>query len=65
LKLKNLIRRNKAKLDSDGNYLPNGQASKSGMNKSWLDAGHGQFIQILEWLAIDTLRPEERRFFIQ
>lgn len=51
LKLKNLIRRNKAKLDSDGNYLPNGQASKSGMNKSWLDAGHGQFIQILEWVA--------------
>ena len=21
------------------------------MNKSWLDGGHGQFIQILEWVA--------------
>ncbi len=50
LKLKNLIRRNKPKLD-DGLYLPNGQSSSSGMNKSWLDAAHGQFVQILEWVA--------------
>ena len=50
LKLKNLIRRNKPKLEN-GQYLPNGQSSSSGMNKSWLDAAHGQFVQILEWVA--------------
>lgn len=50
LKLKNLIRRNKAKLEN-GKFAPNGQSSSSGMNKSWLDAGHGQFIQILQWVA--------------
>ena len=51
LKLKNLIRRNKPKLDSNGKFLPNHQAQSSGMNKSWLDAGHSSFFQILEWVA--------------
>ncbi len=51
LKLKNLIRRNKPKLDSNGKFLPNRQAQSSGMNKSWLDAGHSSFFQILEWVA--------------
>jgi len=50
LKLKNLIRRNKPKRE-DGLFVPNGQSSRSGMNKSWLDAAHGAFIQILEWVA--------------
>jgi putative transposase len=51
LSLKNLIRRNKPKLDSEGNYVPNGQASKSGLNKSFVDAAHGQFVSILKWVA--------------
>lgn len=51
LSLKNLIRRNKPKLDNEGNYLPNGQAAKTGLNKSFIDAAHGQFVQILKWVA--------------
>jgi putative transposase len=51
LSLKNLIRRNKPKLDSDGNYVANGQAQKSGLNKSFVDAAHGQFVSILKWVA--------------
>jgi putative transposase len=51
LKLKNLIRRNKAKPDGKGGFLPNKQAQSSGMNKSWLDAGHQSFFSILEWVA--------------
>lgn len=51
LKLKNLIRRNNPKPDGLGGFLPNQQSQSSGMNKSWLDAGHGSFFQILEWVA--------------
>ena len=50
LKLKNLIRKNKPKVEN-GKFLPNGQSSSSGMNKSWLDAAHGQFVSVLEWVA--------------
>ena len=50
LKLKNLIRTKKPKTEA-GKFVSNGQSSKSGMNKSWLDAAHSQFIQILEWVA--------------
>ena len=51
LKLKNLIRRNRPKSDGKGGFLPNRQSQSSGMNKSWLDAGHSSFFQILEWVA--------------
>ncbi|GET35411.1 transposase [Microseira wollei NIES-4236] len=51
LNLKALSLRNKAKLDEDGKYLPNGQSAKSGLNKSWLDAAFGQFFTILEYIA--------------
>ena len=51
LQLKNLVRKNKAKPDGKGGFLPNRQAQKSGMNLSWLDAAHGQFVSILEWVA--------------
>ncbi|MGB5633270.1 MAG: transposase, partial [Waterburya sp.] len=65
LKLKNLIKRNKPKPalkdtpirgqaashNGNGGFLPNRQAQSSGMNKSWLDAGHSCFFQILEWVA--------------
>lgn len=49
--LKALSKRNKAKLDEEGKYLPNGQSAKSGLNKSWNDAAFGQFFTILEYIA--------------
>ena len=51
LNLSGLTRRNKAKQDENGKYLPNGQSSKSGLNKSWLDAAFNQFFQILGQVA--------------
>ncbi len=45
------IRRNKPKPDGKGGFLPNRQAQSSGMNKSWLDAAHGQFVSVLEWVG--------------
>jgi putative transposase len=47
LQLTNLVRRPKAKQDEDGTYLPNGAAAKGGLNKSILDNGLGQFVQIV------------------
>ncbi|WP_414580788.1 RNA-guided endonuclease InsQ/TnpB family protein [Scytonema sp. PCC 10023] len=51
LDLKNLTLRNKAKQDENGKFLPNHQAQKSGLNKSFLDAGFGQFVDILSYIA--------------
>jgi putative transposase len=51
LALKNLIRRNKLKTDEEGKITQNGQAAKSGLNKSMTDAALGQFVNILEWVA--------------
>ncbi|BAZ19971.1 transposase [Kalymmatonema gypsitolerans NIES-4073] len=51
LNLKALSKRNKAKVDEDGKFLPNGQAAKSGLNKSWNDAAFGQFFKTLEYIA--------------
>jgi putative transposase len=51
LKLKNLTRRAKPKISNEGEWLPNGQAAKSGLNKSMLDAAHGQFVQVLKFVA--------------
>ncbi len=55
LNLKNLTRRAKSKTDIDsGNnlvYLPNGQSAKSSLNKSMLDAAHGQFANVLRYVA--------------
>ncbi len=51
LNLKGLTKRNKAKQDDDGTYLPNGQSAKSGLNKSWLDAAFGQFFKTLDYIA--------------
>lgn len=51
LKLKNMTRRANPKVSNEGEWLPNGQAAKSGLNKSMLDAAHGQFIQVLKWVA--------------
>ncbi|MFB2835293.1 RNA-guided endonuclease InsQ/TnpB family protein [Floridanema evergladense] len=51
LNLKNLTKKNKAKQDEKGKYLPNGQSAKSGLNKSWLDAAFGNFFTTLEHIA--------------
>lgn len=51
LNLAGLSKRNKAKQDEDGRYLPNGQSAKSGLNKSWADAAFGQFFTILDYIA--------------
>jgi putative transposase len=51
LNLVGLSRRNKPKQDDLGNYLPNGQSAKSGLNKSWADAAFGQFFNILKFKA--------------
>ncbi|WP_445244373.1 RNA-guided endonuclease InsQ/TnpB family protein [Microcoleus sp. OTE_8_concoct_300] len=51
LNLKGLTKRNKAKQDNDGTYLPNGQSAKSGLNKSWLDAAFCQFFKTLDYIA--------------
>jgi putative transposase len=51
LSLRNIIRRNKLKTDAAGNITTNGQAAKSGLNKSMTDAALGQFAQVLRWVA--------------
>jgi putative transposase len=54
LNIKNLTKRAKVKTDlENGNlvYLPNGQAAKSGLNKSMLDAAHGRFAAVLKYVA--------------
>ncbi len=52
LNLKGLSKRNSAKPSLEqGQYLPNGQSAKSGLNKSWNDAAFGQFFTILEYIA--------------
>jgi putative transposase len=52
LKVSNMAKRNKPKQDEEGKFLPNGQAAKSGLNKSFADAGiAGFFNEILPYKA--------------
>jgi len=51
LNLKGLTKRNPTKQSDDGTYLPNGQAAKSGLNKSWSDAAFGNFFKTLDYIA--------------
>jgi putative transposase len=50
LNIRNMKRRNKPK-KVDGIFVPNGQASSSGRNKSWSDNGVGNFLEILATVA--------------
>jgi len=47
LQIGNLTKRAKPKQDENGKYLPNGASAKSGLTKSILDAGWGQFQAIV------------------
>jgi putative transposase len=51
LSLRNIIRRNKLKTDGTGKITANGQAAKSGLNKSMTDVALGQFANVLKWVA--------------
>ncbi len=51
LSLRHIIRRNKLKTDDAGKITTNGQAAKSGLNKSMTDAALGQFASVLKWVA--------------
>jgi putative transposase len=59
LRTANMTRRPKPKPDPEqpGAYLPNGAAAKTGLNKAVLDAGWGQFTQILAGKAEEAGRP--------
>ncbi|EAW37849.1 RNA-guided endonuclease TnpB family protein, partial [Lyngbya sp. PCC 8106] len=44
LKVSNMSRRNQPKQGENGTFLPNGQSAKSGLNKSFADAGISGFL---------------------
>nr|WP_293144445.1 transposase [Okeania sp. SIO3I5] len=60
LNLVGLTRRNKTKQYENGKYSPNGQSSKSGLNKYWLDAAFNQFFQILGQVAEKAFHVAQR-----
>jgi putative transposase len=71
LQIANMLRRVKPVPDPDepGQYLPNGAAAKTGLNRSISDAGWGRFISILRakaedagrtWLEVDPRHTSDR-----
>jgi putative transposase len=65
LNIKGLTKRCKSKKDQEGNFIPNGQSKKSGLNKSILDVAWGTFIRTLEYKALwnDKSVVKVGRFF--
>ncbi len=53
LKIAKMTRRAKPKQAESGIYLPNGAKTKSGLNKSILDAGWGMFVSTLRYKAAE------------
>ncbi len=51
LQIANLVRRCKAKLGDNGQFLPNGQSAKSGLNKSLQDAATINSLDVLQYVA--------------
>jgi putative transposase len=71
LAIANMLRRTKPIPDPDnpGQYLPNGAAAKTGLNRSISDAGWGQFVSILRakaedagriWIEVDPRHTSDR-----
>lgn len=71
LAIANMLRRPKPVPDPDnpGQYLPNGAAAKTGLNRSISDAGWGQFVSILRakaedagriWIEVDPRHTSDR-----
>jgi putative transposase len=65
LHLTNLLKRAKPKQDDEtGQYLPNGGSAESGLTKSVLENGLGQFVQIVTSKAacagrqVDKINPK-------
>jgi transposase len=46
-----MSKRCKAKKDELGNFIPNGQSAKSGLNKAINDVGWGEFTRMLKYKA--------------
>jgi len=51
LSMHHMVRRPKAKQDENGKYLPNGASAQGGLNTSILDAGWGNFIELVKHKA--------------
>ena len=51
LKLKNMTKARKPKIDENGNYLPNKRAAKAGLNRELLSKGLAKTIDFLEYKA--------------
>ena len=51
LSIHNMVKRPKPKQDEQGRYLPNGAATKGGLNKSIQDAGWANFIDLVSHKA--------------
>jgi putative transposase len=64
LEITNISQRAKPRQDEHGTYLPNGGSAKSGLNKSILDAGWGQFQAIVShkaaWAGRTVLKVSPR-----
>lgn len=56
LRIKNMVRRPRPRKNADGTFEANGAAAKSGLNKTILDAGWGQLLQMLAYKAEDAGR---------